>query len=285
HGELVHAFAGAGRFLHHRDGRQGLGVVDLVDPDLKLVLVGGLKRALSEHGAIVYSNVRLGDREGERFYKVTLQKIPNRNSGAPYLLVSFEAAGPVDRPSADAQVEIDNASRDQLRVLEAELTHTRGNLQSAIEELETSNEELQSSNEELQTSNEELQSTNEELQSVNEELYTVNAEYQRKIGELTEMSNDMDNLLASTEIGTIFLDDQLRIRKFTPQVAEAFNLVPHDVGRTIDTFAHKLAHPGLLDALPRVVEHGQLIEHELRDASGKCSFMRILPYRAKGAIA
>jgi two-component system, chemotaxis family, CheB/CheR fusion protein len=284
-GELVHAFAGAGRFLHHRDGRQGLDVVDLVDPDLKLVLVGGLKRALSEQGAIVYSNVRLGDGDGERFYKVTIQKIPNRNSGAPYLLVSFEAAGEADRRGAEAQVEIDNASRDQLRVLEAQLTHTRENLQSAIEELETSNEELQSSNEELQTSNEEQQSTNEELQSVNEELYTVNAEYQRKIGELTEVTNDMDNLLASTEVGTVFLDRQLRIRKFTPQAAETFSLVPHDIGRTIDTFAHKLAHPELLDDLRRVLENGQLIEHELRDASGKCFFLRILPYRAKGAIA
>jgi two-component system CheB/CheR fusion protein len=284
HGELVHAFAGAGRFLHHRDGRQGLDVVDLVDPDLKLALVGGLKRALTEHGAVVYSNVRLGDSDGERFYKVTIQKIPNRNSGAPYLLVSFEAAGHVDRPTPEAQVEIDNASRDQLRVLEAELTHTRENLQSAIEELATSNEELQSSNEELQTSNEELQSTNEELQSVNEELYTVNAEYQRKIGELTEVTNDMDNLLASTEVGTVFLDRQLRIRKFTPQAAETFSLVPHDIGRTIDTFAHKLAHPELLDDLRRVLESGQLIETELRDASGKCFFLRILPYRARGAI-
>jgi two-component system CheB/CheR fusion protein len=288
-GELVHAFANAGRFLHHRDGRQGLDVVDLVDAELKLVLVGGLKRALTEQAAIVYNNVRLADSDGERVYKITIQKIPNRSSGAPYLLVSFEAAAKPDGASAAATqiepVEIDNASRDQLRVLEAELTHTRENLQSAIEELETSNEELQSSNEELQTSNEELQSTNEELQSVNEELYTVNAEYQRKIAELTEVTNDMDNLLASTEVGTIFLDRQLRIRKFTPEAAETFSLVAHDVGRTIDTFAHKLDHPELLDDLRRVSESGVVAERELRDASGKCFFLRILPYRAKGAIA
>ena len=127
--------------------------------------------------------------------------------------------------------------------MEAELTHTKENLQSAIEELETSNEELQASNEELQTSNEELQSTNEELQSVNEELYTVNAEYQRKIAELTELTNDMDNLLSSTEVGTIFLDKQLRIRKFTPQIAETFTLVPHDLGRSIETFTNSWTIP------------------------------------------
>src|SRR6185369_6308620 len=103
------------------------------------------------------------------------------------------------------------------------------NLQAAIEKLEASNEELQASNEELQASNEELQSTNEELQSVNEELYTVNAEYQRKIGELTELANDMDNLLSSTEVGSIFLDAQLRITKFTPQIADSFQLLPRDI--------------------------------------------------------
>ncbi len=210
----------------------------------------------------------------------------NRNNGTANLLVSFDPAAPAEAGAAGAtQVEIDDASRDQLHALEAELAHTRESLQSAIEELETSNEELQSSNEELQTSNEELQSTNEELQSVNEELYTVNAEYQRKIAELTEVTNDMDNLLASTEVGTIFLDRGLKIRKFTPQAAETFSLLTHDLGRGIDTFAHKLDHPELVEDLRRVRDSGAPVEREIRDGSGKCFFLRILPYRAKGAIA
>ncbi|MEO8213820.1 MAG: PAS domain-containing protein, partial [Myxococcales bacterium] len=145
-------------------------------------------------------------------------------------------------------------------------------------------EELQASNEELQASNEELQSTNEELQSVNEELYTVNAEYQRKIGELTELANDMDNLLASTEIGTVFMDRQLRIRKFTPQIAETFSLLPHDVGRPIDTFAHKVDHPELVDDLKRVLASGEPVERELQGVRDRTFFLRILPYRAKGTI-
>ena len=91
---------------------------------------------------------------------------------------------------------------------------------------------MQTTNEELHASNEELQSTNEELQSVNEELYSVNAEYQRKIAELTELTNDMDNLLSSTDIGTIFLNRELKVRKFTPQIAQSFNLLPQDVGRS-----------------------------------------------------
>jgi two-component system CheB/CheR fusion protein len=151
--------------------------------------------------------------------------------------------------------------------------------------LQAAIEELQASNEELQASNEELQSTNEELQSVNEELYTVNAEYQRKIIELTELTNDMDNLLSSTEIGTIFLDDSLRIRKFTPQIAQTFALVPHDVGRSIETFAHRLDHPELVDDLRRVLASGEPVERELLDVRGKAFFLRILPYRVKGTPA
>ena len=285
--ELVHAFGGAGAFLRHRDGRQGLDVLELVDAELKMVLVGGLKRAMIEPAAIVYRDVRLSERDGDRAYKVTVQRIGSRGGGAPHLLVSFEPmqATGAAQPPPETEIEMDQVSRDRLRALEADLAHTKESLQSAIEELETSNEELQASNEELQTSNEELQSTNEELQSVNEELYTVNAEYQRKIGELTEMTNDMDNLLASTEIGTIFLDRELKIRKFTPQIAKAFSLVPHDVGRSIETFVHRMEHPELVEDLTRVLRTGQPVERELGDLDGKAFFSRILPYRTKGSIA
>ena len=285
--ELVHAFGGAGAFLRHRDGRQGLDVLELVGPELKMVLVGGLKRAIVEPGTIVYRDVRVSEREGEQVYKVTIQRIGSRGGGAPHLLVSFEQTEPTAaaKPPSETEVEMDQVSRDRLRALEAELAHTKESLQSAIEELETSNEELQASNEELQTSNEELQSTNEELQSVNEELYTVNAEYQRKIGELTEVTNDLDNLLASTEIGTIFLDAELKIRKFTPQIAKAFSLVPHDVGRSIETFVHQMEHPELVEDLNRVLKTGQPVERELGEVDGKAFYSRILPYRTKGSIA
>jgi two-component system, chemotaxis family, CheB/CheR fusion protein len=285
-GELVQSFGGASRFLHLRDGRQGLDVLDLVDSELKLILVGGLKRALGEPCAIVFKGVRLpgGIAAG---YRVTIRRVHSRGGGGTHVLVSFEAMGADPAPStpaASTEIDLDQVSRQQLGALEAELTYTKQTLQATIEEREASNEELQASYEELQASNEELQSTNEELQSVNEELYTVNAEYQRKIAELTELTNDMDNLLSSTEVGTIFLDAQLRIRKFTPQVAETFNLVAHDLGRPIDAFAHTLDHPELVGDLGRVLQSGQLIERELRDVRGKVFFLRILPYRVKGTI-
>jgi two-component system CheB/CheR fusion protein len=281
-GELIHTFGGASRFLHFRDGRPGLEVFDCVDAELKMVLVGGIKRAVHERAPIVFRGVRLG---GEP-YKVTLRSVQRRQIGTPHVLISFEQleAPSERREQPGTEIPIDQVSREQLANLEVELSHTKQNLQAAVEELETSNEELQASNEELQASNEELQSTNEELQSVNEELYTVNTEYQRKIGELTELANDMDNLLSSTDIGTIFLDGELKIRRFTPQIAGAFSLVAHDIGRSLETFAHRMDHPELVDELKHVLRTGERVERQLSDVAGKAVFLRILPYRAKGRV-
>jgi two-component system, chemotaxis family, CheB/CheR fusion protein len=286
-GELVHSFAGASRFLRLRDGRQALDVLDVVDTELKMVLVGGLQRAKREGAPIVFRGVRISDSSGKDApYKVTIRTVRSRSGGAGHLLVSFEELETAEQtPDAGREIALEELSRDQVNALEVELGYTKENLQAAIEELETSNEELQAANEELLASNEELQSTNEELQSVNEELYTVNAEYQRKIGELTELTNDMDNLLSSTEIGTIFLDRELRIRKFTPTIAETFRLLPQDIGRPIETFTHSIDHVGLGSDLRSVAEAGVTIERELRDRQGRAYFMRILPYRAKGAVA
>ena len=120
--------------------------------------------------------------------------------------------------------------------MDRELQHTRESLQTTIEELEVTNEELQSTNEELMSANEELQSTNEELHSVNEELYTLNEEYQKKIEELINANNDLNNLCLTTNIGIVFLDRQLCIRNFTPVTKEYFSFLNQDVGRPIATW-------------------------------------------------
>ncbi|HKP58809.1 MAG TPA: chemotaxis protein CheB [Polyangiales bacterium] len=288
HGELIQTFNGASQLLQMRDGRQDLHVYDLVSAELKMLLVGSVKRALNTPGTIVLKGVRLGMPGDERPYKLSLRRIRARNSELCHVLISFEAMEsgvPVSASTSETEIDVGHVSGEQLRALEFELNHTKENLQAAIEELESSNEELQASNEELQSANEELQSTNEELQSVNEELYTVNSEYQRKIAELTELTNDMDNLLSSTDIGTIFLDKQLKIRKYTAQIAEAFSLLPQDVGRSIETFAHKLQHPELIEDLKRVLDTAEPVERELDGIHGKAFFSRILPYRTKGTVA
>jgi two-component system CheB/CheR fusion protein len=286
--ELVHSFNGASRFLKRRDGRQSLDVLEMVDSELKMVLVGGLKRASKDQETSVFTGVRINVDGEEKAYRVTIRPAHTRGRRASNLLVSFEPVENTDRsavaqPSAPSkEIDIGSVPHEQIAALEAELNYTRENLQAAIEELEASNEELQASNEELIASNEELQSTNEELQSVNEELYTVNAEYQRKIDELTELTNDMDNLMSSTEVATIFLDSQLQVRKITPQISQVFNLLPTDIGRPIETFTHTIDHPELMGDLRRVLDNGERIEREIRDRKGRAFFLRILPYRARG---
>src|SRR5439155_10571531 len=126
--------------------------------------------------------------------------------------------------------------------------------------LQTSNEELQATNEELVASNEELQSTNEELHSVNEELYTVNAELQRKITELRELNADMQHFLESTDVGTLFLDSNLRIRKYTPKIAGVFHIQQQDIGRSIRHFSHSLQRPALVAEIERTLKEGMVIE-------------------------
>ena len=148
-----------------------------------------------------------------------------------------------------------------------------------IEELETTNEEQQATNEELLASNEELQSINEELQSVNEELYTVNAEHQSKIQELTQLNNDIDNLLRSTDIGVIFLDRELNIRKFTPAATIAINIKPNDVGRPMADITNNLELSNLSAIFQRVIDRQEALEQEVKIApTGEELLMRVNLY-------
>ncbi|HZW32014.1 MAG TPA: CheR family methyltransferase, partial [Isosphaeraceae bacterium] len=284
--ELVQSFGGASRFLRHRDGRFTPDVLELVDPELRTALAGALPRAFRERKPVAYSSLRVHLPDGDHSVHVTVRPLEGRRSSALYALVTLDeadtaalpapAAAGTDSPST---LVLGEASRDELLSLESELRYTKENLQAMIEELETSNEELQASNEELVASNEELQSTNEELHSVNEELYTVNAEYQKKIAELTELTADMDNLLTSTEIHTIFLDRGLCIRKFTPKMAETFHLLPQDVGRRIDNFTYTIDYPPLVEDIRTVLAAGTRIERQVRDRRGHWFLLRILPYR------
>ena len=278
---LSHTFGNASRWLRFPGGRASNDILDLVDEELKLPLAGGLQRAAKEQKPVVYSSVRMKTAEGDQQLKLTVEPILNRHSHLTHYFISLEPQGaPQPAPPEPTSINVEQSSRDFVKSLEAELHYTRENLQAVVEELETSNEEMQASNEELVASNEELQSTNEELHSVNEELYTVNAEYQRKISELTELTDDMDNLLRSTEIGTLFLDRSLCIRKFTPQIGRVFNLLPQDIGRRIDNFSHTIRNIKLLEDVVEVLQGGGRVEKEVQNREGDWFLLRILPYRS-----
>jgi two-component system, chemotaxis family, CheB/CheR fusion protein len=205
------------------------------------------------------------------------------------LLVSFadeEAkAGPAPEAASPAMTEQDESL---VRQLEAELKASREELRGTIEGMEASNEELRAANEEVMSVNEELQSTNEELetskeelQSLNEELNTVNAELQSKIDELEQTNNDLDNLLTSTNIATVFLDGQLRIRRFTTAATRLFTLIPSDVGRPIADITQTFTDPALLTDAATVLKTLAPRQAEVAAREGRWYMRQVLPYRTQ----
>lgn len=282
---VLQTMAGGGRYLQHRDGLFSADILDMVDPNLRLALTGALQRLFRESKPVTYKSLRVTRDDGECLVHLIVRPVQNRRSHVNLALICLEQVNKSDLATFTPQeIDLEQANSEHLLSLEAELRYTKENLQATIEELETSNEELQATNEELVASNEELQSTNEELHSVNEELYTVNGEYHRKINELTVLTADMDNLLASTELYLIFLDRNMAIRKFTPSIAESFNLLPQDVGRRIDSFTHSIEHPTLKEDLQHVLTTENMVERQVRDRRGKHYLLRVLPYRAPGSV-
>lgn len=286
--DVVHTFGDASAFLSLRRGQPSLGILDMLGGDLRMAVGAALHRSVRTKERVTLNSVRTQRDGGSELVNVSVIPLPASRRNASHTLVRFEpAATPKPRVVEGQDLDLTEAARDRIDALEAELRFTKENLQATIEELETSNEELQATNEELLASNEELQSTNEELHSVNEELYTVNAEYQKKIEELTELTHDMDNLLSSTDVHTIFLDDQLCIRRFTPKMAEVFNLIKSDIGRRIHGFVHSIRCEELPEKLTRVLNDREQHEEEVQNAEGESFLMRILPYKGdpnKGGV-
>ncbi|HEU0036657.1 MAG TPA: chemotaxis protein CheB [Kofleriaceae bacterium] len=280
---LVDSFAGAEKLLHVRRRRPSANILELLDDELRSVVAGAVQRAFKERTSIAYSGVHIVTDEGEQRCTLTAEPLAHPRTGARHVIVTFHnltrSQRQLDTSPAPESVPLSQASRERMDTLETELAYTRETLQATIEELETSNEEMQATNEELVASNEELQSTNEELHSVNEELYTVNAEYQQKINELRELNADMAHLIEGTDVGTVFLDRELRIRRFTSKIATVFRFQPHDVGRRITDFSHNIERAGLIDEIERVRADGVTVEEEVRDRDGTPYFLRILPYR------
>lgn len=284
--KLLRVFYDAADLLRLPLGEVNMDVIAIVPPPLQLPLSTALHRAKREGESVLYTGIRLTDKAGKlRSINLKVCTDSDKTQRERVLFVLLEEEITVSAAS-DITFEVNAETVNQINELEYELQQTRENLQATIEELETTNEELQATNEELIASNEELQSTNEELHSVNEELYTVNAEYQSKIQELLELNNDLDNLLQSTEIGVVFLDRELNIRKFTLAATRVINVREGDVNRPLTDFSHNLKYPphqencyGLVDLLQQVLRDEEAKEQEmLLQPSGKHILMRVNPY-------
>ena len=280
--DVVHISASAGRFLQFPSGEPTTNVIKLAAAPLRLELRALLHLA-QERGQPVHSRPQALEC-GSNPQRVILRVHPATDADVSgFLLVLFEEVEEGD--SGDEQVQPGHAV--SVRELEAELDLNRQRLQASLEEYESSREEMQASNEELQSANEELRSTleeletsKEELQSMNEELATLNQENRHRVEELSQLSSDLQNLLAATEIATLFLDRQLRIVRFTPQIRELFNIRHTDRGRPLSDFTHKLGYPQLLQDASQVLERLISKEGEVRSEDKKWYLTRILPYRA-----
>ncbi len=288
-GEVVYVHGRTGDYLELAQGQHPRNnVLEMAREGLQIELAAALRQASGQNTEVVRNNIRV--KTNGEFAPVLLQvvKLQNPEPLRGLLLITFE---PVSPPSGNVETESieggeGETEMDRVALLERELLHAKESLKTTVEELETSNEELKSTNEELQSTNEELQSTNEELetskeemQSLNEELTTVNTELQSKVEELSQANDDMQNLLNSTDIATIFLDNELCIKRFTEQASQLITLRPSDVGRPISELASHLTHEGLLRDCQEVLKTLVYKETEVQTKEGTWYLMRIMPYR------
>ena len=283
--EILHFIGRTDRYLSTPSGKASFNILKMAREGLQYKLNTALHQALKRKKTITSTGLEIKSNNTLRTIDLVVRPMTEATLSQTFMLVIFEDK--TAHPPVQKNITPMNETTDPyLLSLEKELLSTREYLQSTNEELETSNEELKSTNEELQSVNEELQSTNEELetskeelQSTNEELVTVNAELIKKVDELSEVNNDINNLLASTEIGTIFLDINLCIRRFTPAVIKLFNLIHTDIGRPIVDITTKIQIDDLYDRTREVLRTLERQELEVQDNTGLWYSMRIMPYR------
>ena len=289
-GDVVYYSTRTGKYLEAPAGAPTRQFLTMARKGLRLDLRTILREALETgQGATREGILVEGDDDRVQSVNLTIEPLGSRGGGDPLFLVLFSDQGPT--LSRDEALSRGRVTDDSVAVqTEQELRETRDRLQSTIEEYETALEELKSSNEELVSVNEEMQSTNEELeaskeelQSVNEELHTVNAELIGKIEALDRANSDLENLFESTDVATIFLDRELRIRSFTPAVVKVFNILSADRGRPITDLSSKLDLSGFADDIQRVFATGDAIERQVEvDDRSAHYLVRLVAYRDGG---
>ena len=270
--EILHIFGNAGEFVAPRSGILVPTLEYMMEEQLALAATVSMHKARRQKAEIVYKDVLTS--QGNVDLKVSPIQ-GNSDSDNLFLVRILKHS---DRRHQTESTLSDKAFSDRISLLEEQLQNTRDNLRITVEELETTNEELHAANEALISSNEEIQSTNEVLQAVNEELQLVNFEYQRKLSELEELATDEENILRASCVGAIFLDSQLRIRKFTSAIRDNLNLTNQDIGQTIGAIIQAIQ----LDSLPSLVQKVQRTriseKIKVQNRDGHDFLMRILPH-------
>ncbi|WP_397384270.1 chemotaxis protein CheB [Prosthecobacter sp.] len=287
HGDILYISGKTGKFLEPAAGKANWNVIAMAHDGLRVELSSAMQKVIRKKGTATVRGIKLGPPADTRAVDILVQAIEEPKELFGMILIVFsETIIPASSPFGRATGKAASSSSARQRELQNELKHARDEVQAGREEMQTSQEELKSMNEELQSTNEELQSTNEELmtskeemQSLNEELQTVNAELQAKLDELSGANNDMKNLLNSTDIATVFLDNDLHVRRFTLQAKTIIKFIASDVGRPITDLASDLLYPELVTDAHEVLRTLVFSERSIATQDGRWFTVRIMPYR------
>jgi len=285
-GDILYISGRTGRYLEPAAGKANWNVFAMAREGLRHEIVSGFKKALRQETPVLFRGLAVQADGGPHHFDLSIQRLTEPPALQGLVLIVFSetaAAVPVALPRTGRKA---SASDTRTAELELELQQACAETQTIREEMQTSQEELRSANEELQSTNEELQSANEELttskeemQSLNEELQTVNNELQAKVDDLSRINNDMTNLLNSTSIATVFLDNDLQVRRFTTQATKIIKLIPGDVGRPITDLSTALAYPELAGDAREVLRTLCTAEKSIAARDGRWFEVRIMPYR------
>ena len=285
-GDIIYVNGRTGKYLEPSSGKVNVNVFAMAREGLREELGVAIHNAAKQKTAVIQSGVRIKSDGGWTTINLTVRPLAEPADLRGTFLVVFEEVPTGQSKAVAEQKPAPSGAGTPAAEVEEELRRTRERLQTTIEEMQAAQEELRSANEELQSNNEELQSTNEEmtsskeeLQSLNEEMQTVNAELQSKIDELSQSNSDMKNLLNGTQIATIFLDDDLCVKRFTAQASQVVPLIAGDAGRPLSHFATKLKYDRLVQDAKDVLDTLVPKEVQVQASDGRWYNMRVLPYR------
>jgi two-component system, chemotaxis family, CheB/CheR fusion protein len=281
---VIHLSENAGRFLMPSGGPLSGDAVDLVRPELRFELRSALNRVFEQRDGTLSLPILVRFNGSPHRVHLLVKPVTDKSSAEPRSAIAIFIEGeavdgnlvPLDRPASDETVR---RLTQELELTQSRLRTVREESDAANEELRAANEELQSINEEYRSTSEELETSKEELQSINEELQTVNSELKLKLEAISRAHSDLQNLVAATDIGTLFLDASLRIKRFTERVTDLFSITQTDEGRPITDFAHQLEYDDLIKDARAVLADLAPVRREIRSRSGRWYDMRLRPYR------
>lgn len=283
-GDILYISGRTGKYLEPAAGKVNWNIHAMAREGLRFDLGTAFLKAVREKEAVTVKGLKITEGEAVQTVDITVQEIQDPEALRGMVMIIFTDVATPPKQKRVSRSKSGSSGRaveleQELHRCREELRSTREEMQASQEELKSFNEEMQSTNEELQSTNEELTTSREEMQSLNEELQTVNAEQQSKMDELARINDDMHNLLNSTEIITIFLDNDLHVRRFTPGANKIFKLIPGDVGRPLSDISNDLFYPEMSEQAAEVLRTLAFSEKQVSTADGRWYAVRIMPYR------